>query len=378
MVTFPNVLTTTARLKVEAVGNIFFDVNHSNFTIQSPTAASASISGSVTTPEGTPLAGVIMKLSGARTARSITDSNGNYRFRNVDTGGFYTVTPELVNYHFSPSDSSFSLVGDKTDAVFTAAPDAVIVANAIDTAEYFVRQQYLDFLGREPDRGGLNYWSEQLNQCHGDADCIRTRRIDISAAFFMSQEFRDTGSFVYRLYKGALGRQLRYSEFSADRVLVIGGRNLEASKSAFADAFVRRAEFAQKYAGSTTAEAFVDALLQTMNDSASVDLSAERAALISRYQGGSSMNESRALAVRELADNASFSSAVYNQSFVLMQYFGYLRRSPDAAGYNFWLNVLDNSDRNNYRGMVCSFITSAEYQRRFSSVVTHNNSECGR
>ena len=94
------------------------------------------------------------------------------------------------------------------------------------------------------------------------------------------------------------------------------------------------------------------------------------------------MNESRALAVRELADNASFSSAVYNQSFVLMQYFGYLRRSPDAAGYNFWLNVLNESSRNgepgNYRGMVCSFITSAEYQRRFSSVVTHSNSECGR
>ncbi len=115
-----------------------------------------------------------------------------------------------------------------------------------------------------------------------------------------------------------------------------------------------------------------------MNDSADVDLFAERATLISRYHAGHSMNESRALVVRELADNASFSSAVYNQSFVLMQYFGYLRRSPDTAGYNFWLNVLNNSDRNNYRGMVCSFITSAEYQRRFSSVVTHSNAECGR
>ena len=318
-----------------------------------------------------------MRLSGAGSPTAISDSNGNYRFSNAEVGSFYTVTPELVNYHFSPGSRSFSLVGDKTDAVFTASPDAVIVANAIDTAEYFVRQHYRDFLGREPDRGGLTYWSAQLNQCHGDADCMRTRRIDISAAFFMSQEFADTGSFVYRLYKGALGRQLRYSEFTADRALVIGGANLEASKTAFADTFVRRAEFADKYQGKTTPDAFVDALLQTMNDSAGVDLSSERATLIGRYNEGAGMNASRALVVRQLVDNASFSSAVYNQSFVLMQYFGYLRRNPDAASFAFWLNVLNNGYRGNYRGMVCSFITSAEYQRRFSSVVSHSNAECG-
>ena len=250
------------------------------------------------------------------------------------------------------------------------------MANAIDTPEYFVRQQYLDFLGREPEAGGFNYWSDQVNACNGDADCIRTRRIDVSAAFFMSQEFKDTGSFVYRLYRGALGRQLRYSEFSADRAQVVGGPNLEASKTAFADAFVQRAEFAEKYQANTTADAFVDALLQTMNDSAGVNLSSERAALISRYNEGGSMNASRALVVRQLIDNATFASAVYNQSFVTMQYFGYLRRTPDTEGYNFWLNVL-NDRPGNYRGMVCSFITSAEYQRRFSTVVSHSNAECG-
>jgi hypothetical protein len=340
-----------------------------------PTAAPATISGRVVTSDGVPLAGVVMRLSGPGSLTAITDSNGNYRFSNVDTGGFYTITPELVNYHFSPANRSFSLVADKTDAVFTATPDAVTTANAIDTAEYFVRQHYRDFLGREPDRGGLTYWSEQINQCHGDVDCIRTRRIDVSAAFFMSGEFRDTGSFVYRLYKSALGRQLRYSEFSADRAQVVGGPNLEATKAAFADAFVQRAEFAQKYQASTTAEAFVDALLQTTSDSAGVDLSGERAALISRYNEGGSMNASRALVVRQLADNGSFSSAVYNQSFVTMQYFAYLRRSPEPAGFAFWLNVLNNSG--NHRGMVCSFITSAEYQRRFGTVVSHSNAECG-
>ena len=75
--------------------------------------------------------------------------------------------------------------------------------------------------------------------------------------------------------------------------------------------------------------------------------------------------------------HAAFAAAVYNQAFVLTEYFGYLRRDPDPAGYDFWLNVLNNREPGNYRGMVCAFITSTEYQRRFSTIVTHSNGECG-
>src|SRR5712691_7539565 len=80
----------------------------------------------------------------------------------------------------------------------------------------------------------------------------------VSIAFFQSQEFQESGSFVYKLYQGALGRQLTYGEFSTDRQQVIGGPSLDASKAAFADAFVQRAEFAQKYRANTTADSFVD------------------------------------------------------------------------------------------------------------------------
>jgi uncharacterized protein DUF4214 len=76
-------------------------------------------------------------------------------------------------------------------------------------------------------------------------------------------------------------------------------------------------------------------------------------------------------------EEAGFLQAEYNRSFVLMQYFGYLQRDPDAAGYDFWLDVIDNREPNNYRGMVCAFVTSAEYQRRFSMLVTRSNAECG-
>jgi hypothetical protein len=67
----------------------------------------------------------------------------------------------------------------------------------------------------------------------------------------------------------------------------------------------------------------------------------------------------------------------FNRAFVLMQYFGYLRRDPEPAGYEFWLNVLNNAEPNNYRSMVCAFLTSAEYQLRFGSVQTRTNQDCG-
>jgi hypothetical protein len=240
-----------------------------------------------------------------------------------------------------------------------------------------VWQQYRDFLGREPEPEGLAFWAGQLNACNGNVGCLRTRRIDVSAAFFQSQEFYDTGSFVYRLYRGALGRQMTYEEFTADRSQVVAGPNLEANKRAFANAFVARAEFVQHYSGDTSAELFVDALLQTVQRQTGVDLSDQRSALVARYQSGSTMNESRALVMREVVDNEAFSRSVYNASFVTMEYMGYLRRAAESGGYAFWLNVLDNSDAGNYRGMVCSFLTSAEYQRRFATVVTRANSECG-
>jgi hypothetical protein len=342
----------------------------------SPTAAPATISGVVTTQDGAPLAGVTVRLTGAGSALAITDSNGHYQFSPVNTDNFYTVTPELVNYQFSPANRSFSLVANKTDAVFTAMPDASVSANPIDTAEYFVRQQYRDFLGREPDPEGLAFWSGKLNQCNLDAGCLRTARVDVSAAFFQSAEFNETGAYVYRLYQGALGRQLNYSEFVTDRQQVVGGANLEASKVAFASGFVSRAEFVQKYQANTTGGSFVDALLQSLRDTAAADLASERTNLVARYNTGATMNEARALVLREVGDNATFSTATLNPSFVLMEYFGYLKRGAEPQGYAFWLNVLSTTDAGNYRGMVCSFLSSTEYQRRFSTVVTRSNAEC--
>ena len=84
----------------------------------------------------------------------------------------------------------------------------------------------------------------------------------------MSQEFQDTGSYVYRLYVGALGRQLNYQEFSTDRQQVTGGSNLDTAQAVFAEAFVNRPEFIQKYSNAIAAETFADALIQTVRHTA--------------------------------------------------------------------------------------------------------------
>ena len=205
--------------------------------------------------------------------------------------------------------------------------------------------------------------------------------MDISAAFFIAQEFQDSGLFIYDLYEGALGRRPAYAEYSVDRRKVVGGPALETQKTAFAESFVERAEFIEQYPLSMTAEAFVDALLRKAQQTSGLDLSEESGNLLNLYNSSANATQSRSLVIRTLVDGARFKQTQYNPAFVLSQYFGYLGRNPDRKGYAFWLNVLNDSGRNgehnNYRGMVCSFITSAEYQRRFSTVVTRSNAECG-
>jgi hypothetical protein len=357
-------------------GDYLLAISRNSVAATGPTAAEATIRGQIISDDGSPLAGVVMTLGGGKTARAITDSEGRYSFSGVDTGQFYTVTPARANYHFSPGSRSFSLVSAETDAAFSASPDSIPATNPLDTEMYFVRQQYVDFLGREPDEGGLAYWTNEIEKCGGDVACVRSRRTDVAAAFFKEREYQETGSFVYRLYKGALGRQLDYTEFTSDRQQVVAGANLDANRAAFADAFVQRPEFAQKYSTKRTAESFVDELLNTMRNSSAVDLGRARAGLIAQYNAGGSLNQSRSLVLQAAIDDAAFTQAEYNRSFVLMQYFGYLKRDPEQAGFDFWLNVLDNREPNNYKGMVCSFITSAEYQLRFSPAVTHSNREC--
>src|SRR5260370_40325789 len=85
---------------------------------------------------------------------------------------------------------------------------------------------------------------------------------------------------------------------------------------------------------------------------------------------------SRARVLRRLVGYTEFTSVEFNRGFVAAEYYGYLRRTPDQSGFNCWLNVLNNPRiQANSRSMVCSFLTSAEYQARFGPTATPHNDE---
>ena len=334
---------------------------------QGPTATEGFVSGRITDPNGAAVAGAVVKLDGTQSRKTITDADGNYRFDSVETNGFYTVTPTLVNYHFGPESRSFSLLGNSTDAAFTATRDAVVTGNAIDTPEYFVRQHYVDFLGREPDESGFNFWSDQITSCGSDAACRERRTINVSAAYFLSIEFQQTAGLVDGLYRASYGRRPMYTEFMPDtavvaRNVIVGQSNwaqiLEENKRAFVDAWVQRAAFQSAYGGLTNV-GYVDALISNTRVSFS---QSERDALVNGLSSGST----RADVLRQIAENERFVAAKRNESFVMMQYFGYLRREPDADGYAFWLNKLNQFNGNFEQAeMVKAFIVSGEYRDRF-------------
>jgi phage gpG-like protein len=336
--------------------------------IAAPTAAPATISGQVTTASGAPLAGVVMNLSGARAARTITDAQGNYRFSNIDTDNFYTVMPSIVNYHFSPASRSFSLLANKTDATFTGTLDAVVTGNVIDTPEFFVRQHYLDFLGREPDDSGLNFWSDQILSCGNDVNCLERRTINVSAAYFLSIEFRETGGLVDSLYHASYGRAPVFNEFMPDTATVARNvivnqagwqEQLRTNKQQFLDAWVQRAAFRAAY-DNLGNDSYVDTLI---GNTGVEFTAAERGVLVS---GLNSNTLTRAEVLQQVAQNERFVKARFNEAFVRMQYFGYLRRDPDDSGFHFWLNKLNEFDGNFERAeMVKAFLVSGEYRDRF-------------
>jgi hypothetical protein len=269
---------------------------------------------------------------------------------------------------------------------------------------FFVRQQYLDFLSRDGDPGGFNFWLNQVGSCVADAQCFHDRTISTSDAFFFEPEFQQTAGYVFRAYRAAFGNNqpfpnpdgsnpteanklINYSTFVADRARVVGGANLAQAQLDFANLFVQRSAFTTKYAAATTAATFVDAILATIQGADAVDLTSQRQTLIDQYNNAGGTNAGRAMVLYRLADdnaqspinNLAFINAEYNRQFALTLYFGYLRRNPDIGGFLFWqgqINLAPVRDVPKQNALVCSFITAAEYQGRFGANAPRNNAEC--
>lgn len=333
-----------------------------------PTGTFGEVIGRVTnSSDGSPVSGAVIRLTGTQNRKTITDANGNYRFDNVATNGVYTVTPSRVNFAFNPTEQSLSQLGNSTDATFTAIPAGTTI-NPLDTPEYFVRQHYLDFLTREPDESGFNFWSDQIISCGADSVCAERRRINVSAAYFLSIEFQETGGLVDSLYRSSYSRRPLYAEFVPDsrtvgQNVIVGKTGwesqLETNKQAFVNAWVQRAAFASAY-GSLADDVYVDTLI---SHTGVTFTTGERNALVTSLVNHTA---TRAGVLRQIAEDSRFASLKFNQTFVMMEYFGYLRRDPDDSGYQFWLNKLNQFGGNFEQAeMVKAFIVSGEYRGRF-------------
>jgi hypothetical protein len=252
--------------------------------------------------------------------------------------------------------------------------DAPGQPNPIYTTSFFVRQHYLDFLSREPETG--EPWSAILNNCSDVNNNPLCDRLTVSQSFFGSPEFRLKGFYVFNFYRVAFNRLPEYSEIIPDMRSVTGQTSEEVygKRAAFAVGFAQRPEFAALY-GALSDTAFVNALLDRyqlqsittpdpQNPDGGTKVRLSRADLSNRLGTTGSQALTRAQVLRAVVESDEVGTAEYNRAFVAMQYYGYLRRTPEDDGYQAWLRVI-NQDPNNVRLMVNGFMNSTEYRSRF-------------
>jgi CSLREA domain-containing protein len=307
-----------------------------------------------------------------------TQTSANFIGQPQKTYRFFTIATDQANNSENAKTSAEATTSTRTD-----------ITNAIDDAKFFVRQHYLDFLSREPDQSGWDFWTNNITGCAPQPSCIDIQRINTSAAYFLSIEFQQTGYLVYRIYKASYGNiagapvPLRLNEFLPDTqemgqgVIVNQGnwqQQLENNKQAFTLEFVQRARFTTAFPTSLTPAQFVDALFANAGVTPSA---ADRTTAINEFGAATNTTDvaARSHALRDVAENATLSQQELNRAFVLMQYFGYLRRNPNDApdanysGYEFWLTKLNQFNGDFVAAeMVKAFITSVEYRQRFGAL----------
>ena len=307
----------------------------------------------------------------------------------ISVAGYSQTPPTLRIVTETPGLPSELFYGDIKVKPLRLRPgtNTVITINDFD---FFVSQQYIDFLKRFPEPAGLQFYLDTLNPnkiCQpSDVECIKTLRGIVAANFFRSPEFQRKGSYVMYLYMVSLGQRPvtpaeltdtskidrpHYTEFMADLAAISTPNNdpalTEQKKNALADAWMLRTEIQAKYGALSNAN-----FVQTLVNTAGITLS-NQAQLVSDLNAGT---KTRAQVLRAIAESTEVSDKFYKQAFVTMEYFGFLRRDPEdchgspdpsQCGYIFHNNrfqlgfdpaVIENV-------IVRGFMESPEYLNRF-------------
>ena len=251
-------------------------------------------------------------------------------------------------------------------------------SNPINQIPFFVRQQYLDFLDREPEAG--EPWSGVLNRCGNiftgpevNTDCDR---IAVSGAFFGSLEFRIKGFFVFLHYKAVFGSANnplyvpQYDEFVRDtrRVSGVTAEEVIAKRLDFSEDFLARTDVANAFSGTSNAE-YVDRILGNLGIALTNADPASGETRNSLVNGLNAGTRTRPQVLRIIVESTEAIAAQFNRAFVAIQYYGYLRRTPEPQGYQNNLNALNAT--NNSRQLINGFLNSIEYRLRFGANTTN-------
>ncbi|HJQ31444.1 MAG TPA: M12 family metallo-peptidase, partial [Pyrinomonadaceae bacterium] len=391
---FFNVFEEASASSTIQLGAVAYSVNESERKVQINVTRTGDTSGAASVSYAT-------SDASASRLRDYTQTLGTLSFAANETTKTVTVfvtddvyqeSPETFN--FTLSNAAGTTLGSPSSAVVTITSDdaqtgANPVADASFNPDFFVRQHYIDFLGREADAPGLAFWTNQTTNCASPPPADpAVCRVNVSQAFFLSIEFQNTGFYAYRTYKAAYGDMvdlatglsvpaIRLDEFLTDtkrigQGVVVGNAGwdaqLDANKQAYALEFVQSQRFALNYPPLMSPAAFVDRLRSNTGAALS---QTERDALVAELTANNT-NAGRASVLRKVAEDADLQAAEKSRAFVLMQYFGYLRRNlndppnADYTGWKFWLDKLNQFNGDAVAAeMVKAFITSDEYRQRF-------------
>jgi Tol biopolymer transport system component len=323
-----------------------------------------------------------------------------------------TISIPVVNDGYKEGDEVFSLIidnpvgtsigqialtqikiqDDDADATPTTGTNNPYLSNS-----FFVRMNYLDFLGREPDTNGFTDWTNVLNNCGAEKGFLGAPfgcdRAHVSHGFFGSPEFTDRGYRLYRLYLVGTGVLPRYNNFVFDMAQLSGFGLSDAVQQQnlqnYLQGLTTRPEFIARF-GDSLQPSQAALLVQKMEQAAGVTLPATattnpgqptqygRQQLIDlRASGAFTVGQT----LNAFVEQQACYDAFFNSGEVTMMYFAYLKRDPDLndpnlLGWKEWLFVFTNGGAQRGRPdipprdihhLVFGFIYSEEYRKRFGA-----------
>ncbi|HEX8174213.1 MAG TPA: Calx-beta domain-containing protein [Pyrinomonadaceae bacterium] len=320
-----------------------------------------------------------------------------------------TISISIINDGYTEGTEFFNIkLQNVTGAILGATNQATITLldndqtastpanNPYLSNELFVRMNYLDFLGREPDAEGWSTWTNALNTCGPEKGFLgappNCDRAFVSHGFIASPEFTERGYLAYRIYEVGAGRLPRYNEFVPDMAAMSGApgsQELAQNTAQFAESFVTKQDFINRYAD-VLAQSQAAQLIDKLELNAGVSLTANTTTLPGqptqynrqdlidkRASGQFTLGQT----LRAFVEQKAVYDRFFERGFVTMQYFGYLRRDPDLndpnlTGWTEWVYVFTNGGATrgrpdigvrDYHHLVFGFIYSEEYRKRFGA-----------